>query len=87
MSTWNYEDIVNLHCPIVSDSMPDWIKWGFWASPVTYAEIGLSVNEFLAPRWQKVSLNPPQDLQGFMSSKLLSQFFILICRYCSQTLQ
>ncbi|KAJ4721730.1 Pleiotropic drug resistance transporter [Melia azedarach] len=39
---------------ISRDSMPDWIKWGFWASPVTYAEIGLSVNEFLAPRWQKI---------------------------------
>ncbi|KAM0951250.1 putative ABC transporter, AAA+ ATPase domain, ABC-2 type transporter [Dioscorea sansibarensis] len=36
-------------------SIPGWLKWGFWVSPVTYAEIGLTVNEFLAPRWQKVS--------------------------------
>ncbi|PPD97592.1 hypothetical protein GOBAR_DD05376 [Gossypium barbadense] len=28
---------------------------GFWMSPMTYAEIGVSVNEFHAPRWQKVS--------------------------------
>ncbi|TXG48921.1 hypothetical protein EZV62_024796 [Acer yangbiense] len=35
-------------------SMPVWLKWGFWVSPITYGEIGLSVNEFLAPRWQKV---------------------------------
>ncbi|KAH9733907.1 ABC transporter G family member 37 [Citrus sinensis] len=35
-------------------SMPAWLKWGFWISPVTYGEIGLSVNEFLAPRWQKM---------------------------------
>ncbi|KAH0768252.1 hypothetical protein KY285_004123 [Solanum tuberosum] len=34
-------------------SMPVWLKWGFWISPLTYGEIGLSVNEFLAPRWQK----------------------------------
>ncbi|TXG48920.1 hypothetical protein EZV62_024795 [Acer yangbiense] len=34
-------------------SMPVWMKWGFWLSPLTYGEIGLSVNEFLAPRWQK----------------------------------
>ncbi|XVF72816.1 hypothetical protein PTKIN_Ptkin12aG0150900 [Pterospermum kingtungense] len=36
-------------------SMPAWIKWGFWISPLTYTEIGISVNEFLSPRWQKVS--------------------------------
>ncbi|XP_010529759.1 PREDICTED: ABC transporter G family member 37 isoform X2 [Tarenaya hassleriana] len=35
-------------------SMPVWLKWGFWANPMSYAEIGLSVNEFLAPRWQKM---------------------------------
>ncbi|KAJ0013555.1 hypothetical protein Pint_21103 [Pistacia integerrima] len=31
-----------------------WLKWGFWVSPLTHGEIGLSVNEFLAPRWQKM---------------------------------
>ncbi|KAL1060575.1 hypothetical protein V6Z11_1Z087400 [Gossypium hirsutum] len=35
-------------------SMPSWIKWGFWISPVSYTEIGISVNEFLSPRWQMV---------------------------------
>ncbi|ESQ52364.1 hypothetical protein EUTSA_v10016144mg [Eutrema salsugineum] len=34
--------------------MPRWLKWGFWANPISYAEIGLSVNEFLAPRWQQM---------------------------------
>ncbi|KAL3843577.1 hypothetical protein ACJIZ3_000980 [Penstemon smallii] len=34
-------------------SMPVWLKWAFWISPMSYGEIGLSVNEFLAPRWQK----------------------------------
>ncbi|KAM3219341.1 pleiotropic drug resistance protein 3 [Capsicum chacoense] len=33
-------------------SMPIWLKWGFWISPLTYGEIGLAVNEFLSPRWQ-----------------------------------
>ena len=41
----------------VSASMPVWLKWGFWVSPLTYGEIGLSLNEFLAPRWQKVSVS------------------------------
>ncbi|CAN6460430.1 unnamed protein product [Victoria cruziana] len=36
-------------------SMPAWLKWGFWLSPLAYAEIGISVNEFLAPRWRKIS--------------------------------
>ncbi|XP_004302337.1 PREDICTED: pleiotropic drug resistance protein 3-like [Fragaria vesca subsp. vesca] len=37
---------------IKKPSMPGWLGWGFWLSPVTYGEIGLSVNEFLSPRWQ-----------------------------------
>ena len=35
-------------------SLPTFLKWGFWISPLAYAEIGISLNEFLAPRWQKV---------------------------------
>ncbi|CAI9101371.1 OLC1v1038677C1 [Oldenlandia corymbosa var. corymbosa] len=38
---------------IARPSMPAWLKWGFWLSPMTYAEIGLALNEFLSPRWQK----------------------------------
>ncbi|GKV23290.1 hypothetical protein SLEP1_g33037 [Rubroshorea leprosula] len=38
------------------ESLPTWIKWGFWISPMAYAEIGISLNEFLAPRWQKLIL-------------------------------
>ncbi|XP_058191678.1 pleiotropic drug resistance protein 3-like isoform X2 [Rhododendron vialii] len=33
--------------------IPTWLKWGFWVSPFTYGQIGLTINEFLAPRWQK----------------------------------
>ncbi|KAJ9557262.1 hypothetical protein OSB04_011876 [Centaurea solstitialis] len=36
-------------------SMPAWLKWGFWLSPLSYGEIGLAVNEFLSPRWNKVT--------------------------------
>ncbi|XP_052192050.1 pleiotropic drug resistance protein 3-like [Diospyros lotus] len=35
-------------------SMPAWLKWGFWLSPMAYCEIGITVNEFRAPRWQKM---------------------------------
>ncbi|KAJ7977816.1 pleiotropic drug resistance protein 3-like [Quillaja saponaria] len=39
---------------IKQPSMPGWLKWVFWLSPLTYGEIGLSLNEFLAPRWKKM---------------------------------
>ncbi|XP_039161831.1 pleiotropic drug resistance protein 3 isoform X2 [Eucalyptus grandis] len=39
---------------IPKSSMPVWLKWGFWVSPLSYGEIGLSVNEFNAPRWKKI---------------------------------
>lgn len=39
--------------------MPGWLSWGFWISPLTYAEISTAINEFLAPRWQKVKMSSP----------------------------
>ncbi|KAL0874148.1 hypothetical protein Bca101_023853 [Brassica carinata] len=36
-------------------SMPAWLQWGFWLSPFSYAEIGLTANEFFAPRWSKTT--------------------------------
>uniref|UniRef100_A0A803L4L5 ABC transporter domain-containing protein n=1 Tax=Chenopodium quinoa TaxID=63459 RepID=A0A803L4L5_CHEQI len=39
---------------IPQSSMPVWLRWGFWAVPLTYGEIGLATNEFLSPRWQKM---------------------------------
>uniref|UniRef100_A0A1J3CBG8 ABC transporter G family member 42 n=1 Tax=Noccaea caerulescens TaxID=107243 RepID=A0A1J3CBG8_NOCCA len=36
-------------------SMPAWLEWGFWLSPLSYAEIGLTANEFFAPRWRKMT--------------------------------
>ncbi|KAG5010999.1 hypothetical protein JHK87_019514 [Glycine soja] len=35
-------------------SLPRWLRWGFWLSPMSYGEIGITLNEFLAPRWQKI---------------------------------
>ncbi|XP_023634094.1 ABC transporter G family member 42 isoform X1 [Capsella rubella] len=36
-------------------TMPAWLEWGFWLSPLSYAEIGLTANEFFAPRWRKTT--------------------------------
>uniref|UniRef100_A0A0D9XY42 ABC transporter domain-containing protein n=1 Tax=Leersia perrieri TaxID=77586 RepID=A0A0D9XY42_9ORYZ len=46
-------------------SMPNWLKWGFWLSPLSYAEIGLTGNEFLAARWLK-----EMRKNGYMGRKL-----------------
>ncbi|KAK7291743.1 hypothetical protein RIF29_07126 [Crotalaria pallida] len=35
-------------------SLPWWLRWGFWLSPMSYGEIGITLNEFLAPRWRKI---------------------------------
>ncbi|KAI7743637.1 hypothetical protein M8C21_012059 [Ambrosia artemisiifolia] len=40
---------------IPHSSMPAWIKWVFWFCPMSYGEIGLVVNEFLSPRWNKMT--------------------------------
>ncbi|WCJ30776.1 ABC transporter G family member 37 [Euphorbia peplus] len=40
---------------IPKPSMPGWLSWGFWISPLTYGQIGLCVNEFLAPRWEEIA--------------------------------
>uniref|UniRef100_J3NDR3 ABC transporter domain-containing protein n=1 Tax=Oryza brachyantha TaxID=4533 RepID=J3NDR3_ORYBR len=41
---------------IPKPSMPGWLNWGFWISPMTYAQIGTVINEFQAPRWQKETI-------------------------------
>ncbi|KAK3404527.1 hypothetical protein EUGRSUZ_K00830 [Eucalyptus grandis] len=53
---------------IPKPSLPSWLRWGFWFSPLSYTEIGVSVNEFLALRWKKVS-----SLNGTMGQQVLKQ--------------
>ncbi|XVF41711.1 hypothetical protein PTKIN_Ptkin01aG0301900 [Pterospermum kingtungense] len=57
---------------ITHPTMPVWLKWGFWVSPLTYGEIGLSVNEFLAPRWQKISSNTTTAGREILESRGLN---------------
>ncbi|GAB2293480.1 transcription factor [Dionaea muscipula] len=33
------------------DQIPNWLRWGYWCSPLSYALNSLVVNEMLAPRW------------------------------------
>ncbi|KAH8952001.1 hypothetical protein BDL97_09G061300 [Sphagnum fallax] len=39
-----------------------WWIWGYWSSPVAYAEKALTVNEFLAPQWAKPITNSNRTL-------------------------
>nr|XP_043620816.1 pleiotropic drug resistance protein 3-like [Erigeron canadensis] len=53
------------------NTMPAWLKWGFWAFPLSYGEIGLSLNEFLSPRWNKAtSMNTTIGIQILQSRGL-----------------
>ncbi|PWA38564.1 AAA+ ATPase domain-containing protein [Artemisia annua] len=57
---------------IPHNSMPSWLKWAFWVCPQSYAEIGLALNEFLSPRWNKmiISTNTTIGLQTLQSRGL-----------------
>ncbi|KAK6285958.1 hypothetical protein POUND7_012137 [Theobroma cacao] len=52
--------------------LPAWVEWGFWLSPLAYSEIGIAVNEFLAPRWQKVSTSNATLGQQVLSKRGLN---------------
>lgn len=42
---------------ISRDSIPSWWIWGFWVSPLMYAQNAASVNEFLGHSWDKKAGN------------------------------
>ncbi|CAI9107715.1 OLC1v1007147C1 [Oldenlandia corymbosa var. corymbosa] len=59
-------------------SIPDWLKWGFWACPSTYGEIAINVNEFLAPRWKKMlpsNITTGQEILSVRGLKFDEDFF------------
>uniref|UniRef100_A0ACD6AA23 Uncharacterized protein n=1 Tax=Avena sativa TaxID=4498 RepID=A0ACD6AA23_AVESA len=36
---------------ISKDDLQPWLRWGYWISPITYAQNAVSLNEFLDERW------------------------------------
>lgn len=40
---------------LISDDSEAWISWGFYVSPMMYAQNALVLNEFLDKRWSMVS--------------------------------
>lgn len=41
---------------LVSDDVKKWWIWGYWISPMMYAQNAISVNEFLGNSWRHVSI-------------------------------
>lgn len=41
---------------IPKDMIKPWWVWGFWVSPLSYGQRAISVNEFGATRWSKMSV-------------------------------
>ncbi|KAG6550030.1 hypothetical protein Mapa_008543 [Marchantia paleacea] len=35
-------------------SIKPWWIWGYWSSPLSYAQLAVNVNEFLAPQWDMI---------------------------------
>ena len=42
---------------ILTDRIPKWWIWGYWWSPLMYAQNAASVNEFLGHSWDKVIIS------------------------------
>ncbi|KAL0463859.1 UNVERIFIED_CONTAM: ABC transporter G family member 36 [Sesamum latifolium] len=40
------------------DQIPDWWRWGFWVSPLSYGYNAFVVNEMFAPRWMNKLVSP-----------------------------
>ncbi|KAL9247865.1 hypothetical protein vseg_021248 [Gypsophila vaccaria] len=55
------------------DSIPNWWIWGYWVSPLMYAQNAASVNEFLGHSWNKKAENSTLSL-GEMLLKARSFF-------------
>ncbi|XP_031258876.1 ABC transporter G family member 32 isoform X1 [Pistacia vera] len=47
---------------ISRDRIPSWWIWGFWVSPLMYAQNAASVNEFLGHPWNKTAVNTNSSL-------------------------
>ncbi|WCJ20350.1 ABC transporter G family member 39 [Euphorbia peplus] len=47
---------------ISRNDVKPWWKWGYWASPLMYAQNAISVNEFLGDSWNKAIPNSTEQL-------------------------
>ena len=73
-----FDSLPSLNPPSPHSPSPDYINpwwiWGYWMSPLSYAQNALALNEFLAPRWQVVS--PESTPATIGNAVLASRAFI-----------
>lgn len=53
------------------DNMQKWLSWGYWTSPLMYAQTALSINEFLGDNWNRVCIMSKQEVVFVALSALL----------------
>lgn len=41
---------------LTTDDLKPWLKWAYYASPMSYGQNAIAMNEFLDERWSTVSL-------------------------------
>lgn len=41
-------------CFLCTEDINNWWIWGYWISPLSYAQNAISVNEFMGHQWDKV---------------------------------
>ncbi|XP_024517239.1 ABC transporter G family member 34 [Selaginella moellendorffii] len=51
------------------ENIPNWLTWGYWSTPLSYAQNALSANEFLAHRWQRPSNSSDTVGVAFLKSR------------------
>ncbi|KAK1311944.1 putative pleiotropic drug resistance protein 7 [Acorus calamus] len=44
------------------EDIKKWWKWGYWISPLAYAQNGIATNEFLGNSWSRILLNTTEPL-------------------------
>ncbi|XP_057840546.2 ABC transporter G family member 36 [Cryptomeria japonica] len=54
---------------IPKDSLPNWWKWGYWCSPLVYAQNAIVLNEMLSPRWNKSTDASPNLALGVLERR------------------
>lgn len=71
---------------VLTDRIPSWWIWGFWISPLMYAQDAASVNEFLGHAWDKVFFYDAKYLKLVFNLHKLFTFLDIIvkkARICS----
>ncbi|XP_021765340.1 ABC transporter G family member 35-like [Chenopodium quinoa] len=53
--------------------IPNWLQWGYWVSPLSYAFNALAVNEMFAPRWMN---KPASDGVTPLGVQVLKNFSV-----------